>query len=102
MLQSLAHTHSAKHDKYNFFFCVLQLNVEINGVLESIMKRTALVANTSNMPVAAREASIYTGDRHTNDSIVVVVVVVDDVLLSSSSSLLIYAWSFCFFFLIQE
>ena len=28
---------------------------------ESIMKRTTLVANTSNMPVAAREASIYTG-----------------------------------------
>merc|ERR1711953_1442389 len=28
---------------------------------ESIMKRTILVANTSNMPVAAREASIYTG-----------------------------------------
>ena len=28
---------------------------------ETIMKRTALVANTSNMPVAAREASIYTG-----------------------------------------
>jgi len=27
----------------------------------SIMNRTALVANTSNMPVAAREASIYTG-----------------------------------------
>jgi len=26
------------------------------------MKRTALVANTSNMPVAAREASIYTGE----------------------------------------
>jgi hypothetical protein len=26
------------------------------------MKRTALVANTSNMPVAAREASIYTGN----------------------------------------
>lgn len=25
------------------------------------MKRTTLVANTSNMPVAAREASIYTG-----------------------------------------
>lgn len=38
-----------------------QLSVEINGVSESIMKRTALVANTSNMPVAAREASIYTG-----------------------------------------
>lgn len=28
---------------------------------ESLMKRTILVANTSNMPVAAREASIYTG-----------------------------------------
>lgn len=28
---------------------------------ESLMKRTVLVANTSNMPVAAREASIYTG-----------------------------------------
>ena len=26
-----------------------------------LMERTALVANTSNMPVAAREASIYTG-----------------------------------------
>lgn len=25
------------------------------------MKRTTLIANTSNMPVAAREASIYTG-----------------------------------------
>lgn len=32
-----------------------------DGTEESIMKRTALVANTSNMPVAAREASIYTG-----------------------------------------
>lgn len=38
-----------------------ELTVEIDGVTESIMKRTALVANTSNMPVAAREASIYTG-----------------------------------------
>ncbi|XP_064541187.1 V-type proton ATPase catalytic subunit A-like [Drosophila montana] len=38
-----------------------ELMVEVNGVQESIMKRTALVANTSNMPVAAREASIYTG-----------------------------------------
>ncbi len=28
---------------------------------ESIMKRTVLIANTSDMPVAAREASIYTG-----------------------------------------
>jgi L-amino acid N-acyltransferase YncA len=38
--------------------------VEIGGVEESIMKRTTLVANTSNMPVAAREASIYTGNVH--------------------------------------
>ena len=28
---------------------------------KSIMERTILIANTSNMPVAAREASIYTG-----------------------------------------
>merc|ERR1719454_2863855 len=28
---------------------------------EPIMKRTTLIANTSNMPVAAREASMYTG-----------------------------------------
>jgi V-type H+-transporting ATPase subunit A len=36
---------------------------EITGELKEvgIMKRTTLVANTSNMPVAAREASIYTG-----------------------------------------
>merc|ERR1712151_876708 len=33
----------------------------VDGVEETIMKRTTLVANTSNMPVAAREASIYTG-----------------------------------------
>lgn len=39
-----------------------QLTMEVDGKTESIMKRTALVANTSNMPVAAREASIYTGD----------------------------------------
>jgi V-type H+-transporting ATPase subunit A len=32
-----------------------ELSVEIDGKVESIMKRTALVANTSNMPVAARE-----------------------------------------------
>jgi V-type H+-transporting ATPase subunit A len=38
-----------------------ELKVVIKGTEESIMKRTALVANTSNMPVAAREASIYTG-----------------------------------------
>lgn len=36
--------------------------MEVDGKVESIMKRTALVANTSNMPVAAREASIYTGE----------------------------------------
>merc|ERR1712078_807189 len=32
-----------------------------DGREEGIMMRTTLVANTSNMPVAAREASIYTG-----------------------------------------
>eukprot|EP00484_Ammonia_sp_Unknown_P030178 CAMPEP_0197030302 /NCGR_PEP_ID=MMETSP1384-20130603/9563_1 /TAXON_ID=29189 /ORGANISM="Ammonia sp." /LENGTH=617 /DNA_ID=CAMNT_0042459619 /DNA_START=41 /DNA_END=1894 /DNA_ORIENTATION=- len=32
-----------------------------DGKEVGIMKRTCLVANTSNMPVAAREASIYTG-----------------------------------------
>jgi len=37
------------------------LTIDINGQKESIMQRTTLVANTSNMPVAAREASIYTG-----------------------------------------
>merc|ERR1711988_788668 len=31
------------------------------SIEESIMARTVVVANTSNMPVAAREASIYTG-----------------------------------------
>ena len=30
------------------------------GREESVMKRTTLVAYTSNMPVAARETSIYT------------------------------------------
>jgi V-type H+-transporting ATPase subunit A len=38
-----------------------KLTMEVEGRTESIMKRTSLVANTSNMPVAAREASIYTG-----------------------------------------
>ncbi|KAK0406270.1 hypothetical protein QR680_018469 [Steinernema hermaphroditum] len=38
-----------------------KLTLDVDGVTTSIMKRTALVANTSNMPVAAREASIYTG-----------------------------------------
>jgi len=38
-----------------------ELTAMINGKEVGIMKRTCLVANTSNMPVAAREASIYTG-----------------------------------------
>ncbi|KAH0793886.1 V-type proton ATPase catalytic subunit A [Histomonas meleagridis] len=38
-----------------------ELTCELNGVEHPIMDRTCLVANTSNMPVAAREASIYTG-----------------------------------------
>ena len=33
--------------------------MEIDGRQEPVMKRTTLVANTSNMPVAAREASMY-------------------------------------------
>lgn len=43
------------------------MSIEVDGVTESIMKRTALVANTSNMPVAAREASIYTGNNNYNE-----------------------------------
>lgn len=38
-----------------------ELTMEKDGKVYPIMKRTTLVANTSNMPVAAREASIYTG-----------------------------------------
>jgi V-type H+-transporting ATPase subunit A len=38
-----------------------ELKTIVDGKEEGIMKRTVLVANTSNMPVAAREASIYTG-----------------------------------------
>merc|ERR1711871_1340100 len=38
-----------------------ELFLERDGKEVGIMKRTTLVANTSNMPVAAREASIYTG-----------------------------------------
>jgi V-type H+-transporting ATPase subunit A len=38
-----------------------ELTTMMKGKEEPIMKRTCLVANTSNMPVAAREASIYTG-----------------------------------------
>ena len=49
-------------DNYEMFYTWFQLTMEVDGKPESIMKRTALVANTSNMPVAAREASIYTGN----------------------------------------
>ncbi|CEH19511.1 v-type atpase [Ceraceosorus bombacis] len=38
-----------------------ELTLTRDGKEQPIMKRTTLVANTSNMPVAAREASIYTG-----------------------------------------
>ena len=38
-----------------------ELTITFKGKQENIMQRTCLVANTSNMPVAAREASIYTG-----------------------------------------
>lgn len=38
-----------------------ELTRKYKGGEASIMQRTCLVANTSNMPVAAREASIYTG-----------------------------------------
>ena len=38
-----------------------ELTTTIDGKEYDIMQRTCLVANTSNMPVAAREASIYTG-----------------------------------------
>ncbi|MFM1914032.1 MAG: hypothetical protein RIR51_1885 [Bacteroidota bacterium] len=38
-----------------------ELYTVVNGQSHNIMLRTILVANTSNMPVAAREASIYTG-----------------------------------------
>lgn len=38
-----------------------ELFTEVKGEQVPIMQRTCLVANTSNMPVAAREASIYTG-----------------------------------------
>lgn len=38
-----------------------ELETVVDGESIPIMNRTCLVANTSNMPVAAREASIYTG-----------------------------------------
>jgi V-type H+-transporting ATPase subunit A len=41
-----------------------ELTINVDGKEEPIMKRTTLIANTSNMPVAAREASIYTGSKY--------------------------------------
>jgi V-type H+-transporting ATPase subunit A len=38
-----------------------ELTTKVDGKEVGIMKRTCLVANTSNMPVAAREASLYSG-----------------------------------------
>ncbi|XP_023245749.1 V-type proton ATPase catalytic subunit A-like [Copidosoma floridanum] len=38
-----------------------ELMLQFDDFRESVMKRTMLVANASNMPVAAREASVYTG-----------------------------------------
>jgi len=38
-----------------------ELTIKVGEKELNIMQRTTLVANTSNMPVAAREASIYTG-----------------------------------------
>jgi V-type H+-transporting ATPase subunit A len=38
-----------------------ELTINVDGKQVGVMNRTCLVANTSNMPVAAREASIYTG-----------------------------------------
>merc|ERR1711871_572975 len=39
---------------------MMDVPAELGGGEAPIMKRTCVVANTSNMPVAAREASIYT------------------------------------------
>merc|ERR1719408_145854 len=40
---------------------MMDVPAELGGGEAPIMNRTCVVANTSNMPVAAREASIYTG-----------------------------------------
>uniref|UniRef100_A0A914V8V9 H(+)-transporting two-sector ATPase n=1 Tax=Plectus sambesii TaxID=2011161 RepID=A0A914V8V9_9BILA len=52
--------------KYSNSDCIIYVGCgergnEMSEVLRDFPERTALVANTSNMPVAAREASIYTG-----------------------------------------
>ena len=36
-------------------------NVNINGVREPSFKRSVLIANTPDMPITSRDASIYTG-----------------------------------------
>ncbi len=64
---SLTHSHSLdKGERGNEMAEVLaefpELTMIHNGKEVGIMKRTTLVANTSNMPVAAREASIYSGN----------------------------------------
>ena len=38
-----------------------ELFTVVDGEKQCIMQRTCLIANTSNMPVAAREASLFTG-----------------------------------------
>src|SRR5579859_2420673 len=48
-----------------------ELMMEVEGRQEPVMKRTTLVANTSNMPVAAREASMYTSHHHPIQLIIV-------------------------------
>ncbi|GMM52936.1 H(+)-transporting V1 sector ATPase subunit A [Starmerella bacillaris] len=64
LLNNLVHVHNCG-ERGNEMAEVLkefpELYTEVDGRKEPIMKRTTLVANTSNMPVAAREASIYTG-----------------------------------------
>ena len=73
--KTMTHHHIAKWSNafIIFFFFKQKTAYEMTQVLEEfqelvdpksgnpLMDRTALIANTSNMPVAAREASIYTG-----------------------------------------
>ncbi|KAK9142761.1 hypothetical protein Syun_012161 [Stephania yunnanensis] len=57
------------YSNYDILWCMLVVEKKEmkwqrtlpDGREESVMKRTTLVANTSNMHVVAREASIYTG-----------------------------------------
>ncbi|KAK9148739.1 hypothetical protein Scep_007496 [Stephania cephalantha] len=61
-----------------------------DGREESVMKRTTLVANTSNMPVAAREASIYTGTE--SSSISYEKQLLSSTLKPQSSSICLLCW----------